>query len=724
MTRVAHRSAFSANFANMAFDRPDGWASTSLGTICELVSGTGFPLDEQGRKGLQFPFFKVGNLGEVASGEFLVESGDTVDNETAGRLRARIIPARSTLFAKIGMAIRLNRRRQVACACCIDNNTMAAIPNDGVADRYLLRLLETLDFMPLTQATTVPSLRKRELEAIPVLLPPLAEQKRIAATVEALLGRVRAASDRLAKTPALLKRFRQSVLAAACTGRLTSEWRQQNPKLTSDELIAAIRNASGTRSGNPSADLPAGETAGLPALPDAWRYVECWHLCESERALTYGVIKLGGPVADGIPTLRSSDVRQLRIDRNNIKRISPKIAGEFRRTFLRGGEILVTVRGTLGGVCVAPPDMAGHNISREVAMVPIKQALHGAFFAISIAGTASQNWLAGVEKGVAYTGINIEDLKRLPLPVPPLPEQHEIVRRVEALFALADRIERRVAAARARVERVTQAVLAKAFRGELVETEAALARREGRDYEPASVLLERIRATREAAERKPPKARKSAEKGQVKAAPTPAPPTKHSPGIAFRRAAVAAYIIEQHQVDMHFGRTKLEKLNHLIEYHCGIDLERDPVRDAAGPNDYPTLRKVEYLAEKRGWFQTEEREGGGRVIYHLGEKTADRIRAARAIFGRRIAEVDKLIDLLRPADTKQTEIVATLYASWNDFLLAGTAPTDEQIIQDVRENWHESKKSIKPSRWELALKWMRSKGLVPKGAGRPVRHRT
>lgn len=79
-----------------------------------------------------------------------------------------------------------------------------------------------------------------------------------------------------------------------------------------------------------------------------------------------------------------------------------------------------------------------------------------------------------------------------PIYLPPLSEQHEIVRRVESLFALADRIEQRVAIGQEKVDRLTQAILAKAFCGELVPTEAELARRERREYEPASVLLERI----------------------------------------------------------------------------------------------------------------------------------------------------------------------------------------------------------------------------------------
>jgi type I restriction enzyme S subunit len=89
--------------------------------------------------------------------------------------------------------------------------------------------------------------------------------------------------------------------------------------------------------------------------------------------------------------------------------------------------------------------------------------------------------------------ISFDQLKVTAIAVPPLVEQREVVRRVEALFKLVDAIERRVALATARAERLTQAVLARAFRGELVPTEAELARREGRDYEPASMLLDRIR---------------------------------------------------------------------------------------------------------------------------------------------------------------------------------------------------------------------------------------
>jgi hypothetical protein len=100
-------------------------------------------------------------------------------------------------------------------------------------------------------------------------------------------------------------------------------------------------------------------------------------------------------------------------------------------------------------------------------------------------------------QGVTRPGINGAILKRINIPLPPITEQHEIIRRVEAMFKLADTIEERVTAATARTEKLTQAILAKAFRGELVPTEAEVARREGRSYESASELLARIKSERE-----------------------------------------------------------------------------------------------------------------------------------------------------------------------------------------------------------------------------------
>jgi type I restriction enzyme S subunit len=297
------------------------------------------------------------------------------------------------------------------------------------------------------------NLNQSILRDLAVPVSPPREQKRIADKIDALLARVDACRERLDRIPAILKRFRQSVLAAATTGELTREWREER----ADD----------------------GKTG-------AWTSTMLEALCDGSRIITYGVIKLGDETDRGVPCLRTSNVRWLRIDTGGMKRIAPALSADYARTVLRGGEVLVNVRGTLGGVAVAASDMTGWNVSREVAVVPADNSkVDSTFLSLWIGAEGSQRWLAKVERGVAYTGINIEDLRTLPVSVPPMDEQREIVRRVQILLADADAIESRRVAAAAFAARLAPSVLAKAFRGELVPQDP--------NDEPASELLARIR---------------------------------------------------------------------------------------------------------------------------------------------------------------------------------------------------------------------------------------
>ena len=168
-----------------------------------------------------------------------------------------------------------------------------------------------------------------------------------------------------------------------------------------------------------------------------------------------------------MPVLRSSDVRHLRLDLENVKRVAPDIAGEYRRTFLKGGEVLITVRGTLGGVVVTPIECAGFNISREVAMLAMVEPTVAKIVAIFIGSGPLQRWLLQRAKGIAYTGINIETLKELPIPLPPLVEQIRIVAEVERRFNVVEELEAVVSANLQRVIRLRQSILQQAFTGKL-----------------------------------------------------------------------------------------------------------------------------------------------------------------------------------------------------------------------------------------------------------------
>jgi hypothetical protein len=196
---------------------------------------------------------------------------------------------------------------------------------------------------------------------------------------------------------------------------------------------------------------------------------------------------------------------------------------------------------------------------------------------------------------------------------------------------------------------------------------------------------------------------------------------RHKKGsIFFRRAAFDAYVIHALADDENLGRTKIEKITHLTEYHCGIDFEREPLRDAAGPVDYHSRRKVESLASKQHWYSIIDAENRPGVKYVPGPQILEALPIAKRTMGIRKAAVDVLIELMRPLDTTMCEIAATLYAAWNDLLLAGDAPTDEKIMREARENWHPKKLRIPLERWKRALDWMKEHHLVPRGSGKPV----
>jgi type I restriction enzyme S subunit len=346
-----------------------------------------------------------------------------------------------------------------------------------------------------------PNCNASKLAALPLTIPPLAEQKRIVAKVEALLARVNAAREKLARVPQILKRFRQAVLAAACSGRLTEDWRADNPNaLIGQEIrnrLRALHESHGCRHGGKAADPSEGvHDLDETQLPEEWAIVELKWLCSPDHPITYGILKPGPDQPDGVPYVRVADFPKDRINLAGVKRTTKEIAHEYRRSTLHAGDVLLSIRGTAGRVCRVPPELDGANITQDTARIAVCDLVDANYVEWYLRAPSTQHRLERAMKGVAVRGVNIGDVRVLQIAMPSREEQQQIVNRIDALFRLANAIERRLAVATKRAEKLTQAILAKAFRGELVPTEAELAQCEGRDYEPASALLERVRAER------------------------------------------------------------------------------------------------------------------------------------------------------------------------------------------------------------------------------------
>ena len=376
-------------------------------------------------------------------------------------------------------------------------------PRAGVDSRYVYHFVSSAKFRNeaahhMTGAVGQKRVPVSFLEQSEIPLPSLHEQRRIVAEIEKQFSRLDQAVASLQRVKAQLKRYKASVLKAAVEGRLVeteaARARCEGRGFETGAELAAQGSSNAAGGRKPGAALPyetgeqllkriletrrsqwqgkgkykepaAPDTAGLPELPEGWVHATADQLTDENRAITYGVIKLGEPADGGVPVLRSSDVRQLRIDLDNVKRISPEIAENYRRTFLKGGEVVMTVRGTLGGIAVVPPQCIGFNVSREVAVLALLDSRMAQLVAVFVASAPLENWLMRRAKGIAYTGINIETLKALPIPVPPIVEQHRIVAEADRRLSIVREVEVEVDANLKRAQTLRQAVLARAFAG-------------------------------------------------------------------------------------------------------------------------------------------------------------------------------------------------------------------------------------------------------------------
>jgi type I restriction enzyme S subunit len=334
----------------------------------------------------------------------------------------------------------------------------------AVHGKYLFYWLKHPIFLDYVQAVSygvnMPRLGTQDGKAAPFVLAPSDEQKRIADKLDSVLGRVDACRERLDRIALILKRFRQSVLAIATSGRLTQDWRTDS----------------------------APSQAGIPTQ---------WTFCRVKDA---GKVQLGRQRSPKFhsgehmrPYLRVANVFEDRLDFSDVMEMDFP-AEDFERYQLHVGDILLNegqspellgrpamYRGEIPGACFTNTLIrfqAFEHVDSNYALYVFRNHMHSGRYRSE--GTITTN--------IAHLGAG--RFSNIEFPLPPLAEQKEIVRRVTTLFAFADRLESRLANTRATAERLTPALLAKAFRGELVPQDPS--------DEPASELLKRLAANREA----------------------------------------------------------------------------------------------------------------------------------------------------------------------------------------------------------------------------------
>jgi type I restriction enzyme S subunit len=445
---------------------PVGWELIRLSEAAEWGSG-GTPsrrnLDYYGGK---IPWIKTGELGP----RHITRTEETISDLGLANSSAKIFPEGSIAIAMYGATI--GKVSILGVPAATNQACAVAAVNLGVCSPeffYHYLCSQRDEFVKAGKGGAQPNVSQGLIKDWPIPLAPLNEQRRIAAKLDTTLAAVEACRQRLDGVAAILKRFRQAVLTAATSGELTREWREER------------------------------------GLADFWKTKVLSEIADSRLGKMLDQRKNTGQLT---PYLRNINVRWFSFDLEDIQEI--RLADtEIIDLDVRFGDLLVCEGGEPGRCAVWRGEDSKYTFQKALHRVRTSKHLLADYLSFCLSNSANNGKLEQLFTGSTIKHLTGASLKKLQILLPSREEQEEIVDRVESLYSLADQLEARLTAAHKVVDRLTPALLAKAFRGELVPQDPG--------DRPASVLLERIRAARQAEAG----AGKPSRRGRPKAAANP-----------------------------------------------------------------------------------------------------------------------------------------------------------------------------------------------------------
>ena len=377
---------------------------------------------------------------------------------------------------------------------------------DNAYLKYFLNQIEFATYATRINAGDRPRVDFGQLADYPFPLPPLPEQHRIVAEIEKQFTRLDASVAALKRAQANLKRYRASVLKAACEGKLVpteaelarSEARDYEPADRLLERILVERRAKWEiqkkRRGRDKKPV-APDTSGLPGLPEGWVWASADQLLIRSE---YGTSVKCNYESDGIPVLRIPNIVQGEIDLLDVKYATRPLPVDSQSALQPGDVLMCRTNGSIGLVGKTAVVKTVFEVAHSFASYLLRfrfahsEGLPNWFHIF----TTSQLGRSFIESNAASSAgqhnVSLKLIHGMPIPLPPLAEQHRIVAEVERRLSVIQQTETTVEVGLKRAERLRQSILKEAFSGKLVPQDP--------NDEPASVLLERIRAEREAAE--------------------------------------------------------------------------------------------------------------------------------------------------------------------------------------------------------------------------------
>lgn len=259
--------------------------------------------------------------------------------------------------------------------------------------RYLFYALKRANLAAKTITTSIPGLNRDDLYDTQIPLPPLPEQKRIAAILD--------------KADAIRRK------------------RQQAIQLADDFLRAVFLDMFGDPVTNPK----------------GWEVRPLIELIDPDRPITYGILMPGDDIEGGVPYVRVVDMKDGVVLVDQVRRTTIEIAQQYKRSSLRAGDVLMSIRGHVGRLAVVPKELEGANITQDTARLATNSNCSSLYLYACLENRKMQQEMQRFVKGAAVKGINLSDVKQLRIPVPPIELQKKIERKIELMTTVLTSLE-------------------------------------------------------------------------------------------------------------------------------------------------------------------------------------------------------------------------------------------------------------------------------------------
>jgi len=310
---------------------------------------------------------------------------------------------------------------------------------------------------------------------LPIAVPPLGEQRELVAILEEHLARLEHGQTSLRRASVRIRAFRSSAIADALLPRTTAVAVDATAASPDDLASQQLREVLGQRQRGWTAAGSTGqyrdptppEREVSPPTPDGWTVASLEQLTDATRTISYGILMPKENIADGVPYVRVKDMRGDRIDLAALHRTSAEIASAYSRTILQAGDLLLAIRGSYGRLSEVPDELEGGNITQDTARIAVSPLVSRRYIAAYLRGPIAQAYFKRVARGVAVKGVNIGDLRVMPIPLPPLDKQEAIAIEVERRVSIVEELEGEVRKASLRAAALYKDLLKEAFQGRL-----------------------------------------------------------------------------------------------------------------------------------------------------------------------------------------------------------------------------------------------------------------